>query len=257
MATITSGNPADYKQTSRRSYIATGAFNAVFYKYTTTRSSTTFIVSGALSAVPGATAANCSAGRILRENGRRLYPSANPGILTYMVGVYDANSCLSGFIDPNASLFAVYNGDKPNYIADGVDPVTGLTADQGPPVYTRGSVTAGTTVTAGTGGFIMPVNTTVAATGSTNADAASITGYGLTVVSGGDGTKGVILPTAVPGGIIYIKSTGTILKVYPAAGGTINTLTATTGGYSTASAGVTILVASSTTQWYTFPLVSS
>jgi hypothetical protein len=103
----------------------------------------------------------------------------------------------------------------------------------------------------------MPVNTTVAATGSTNADAASITGYGLTVVSGGDGTKGVILPTAVPGGIIYIKSTGTVLKVYPAAGGTINALTVTTGGYSTASAGVTILVASSTTQWYTFPLVSS
>jgi hypothetical protein len=68
-----------------------------------------------------------------------------------MVGVYDANSCLSGFIDPNASIFAVYNGDKPLYIADGVDPVTGLTTDQGPPVYTRGTVAAGTTVSAGTG----------------------------------------------------------------------------------------------------------
>ena len=204
MATITSGSPADYKQTSRRSYIATAAFNSAFYKYTTTRSSTTFVVSGALSAVPGATAANCSAGRILRENGRRLYPSANPGILTYMVGVYDANSCLSGFIDPNASLFAVYNGDKPNYIADGVDPVTGLTADQGPPVYTRGSVTAGTTVTAGTGGFIMPANASVAATGSTQANSTSIT-YGLSVVSGANGTVGVVLPTAVAGGVCYIK----------------------------------------------------
>jgi hypothetical protein len=174
-----------------------------------------------------------------------------------MVGVYDANSCLSGFIDPNASLFAVYNGDKPNYIADGVDPVTGLTVDQGPPVFTRGSVTAGTTVTAGTGGFVMPVNTSVAALGINNTDAASITGYGLTVVTAADGTKGVILPTAVAGGIVYIKSTAGILKVYPAAGGTINALTATTGAYSTAAAGVTILVASSTTQWYTFPLVSS
>ena len=251
MATITSGSPADYKQTSRRSYIATAAFNSAFYKYTTTRSSTTFVVSGALSAVPGATAANCSAGRILRENGRRLYPSANPGILTYMVGVYDANSCLSGFIDPNASLFAVYNGDKPNYMADGVDPITGLTTDLGPPVYTRGSVTAGA------GGFIMPVNASVAATGSTYADAAAVTGYGLTVVTAADGTKGVILPTAVAGGIVYVKSTAGILKVYPATGGTINALTATTGAYSTAAAGVTILVASSATQWYTFPLVSS
>lgn len=256
MATITSGGVGEHRQTSRRSYITTSAFNNNFYKYTTSTNPNTFVITGALSAVTNVTAANCPANRILRENGKHLYPSAHPGITTYMVGVYDANSCLSGYIDPNAPMFAVYNTDKPLYIADGVDPATSLT-DQGPPIYTRGSVTAGATVTAGTGGFVMPVNASVAATGSTNADAAAVTGYGLTVVTAADGTRGVILPTAVAGGIIYIKSTAGILKVYPAAGGTINALTATTGAYSTAAAGVTILVASSTTQWYTFPLVSS
>ena len=173
MATITTGNHGDYKQSSRRSYIATAAFNSVLYKYTTTRSSTTFVVSGTLSAVTGATAANCPAGRILRENGRKLYPSANPGIVTYMVGVYDANSCLSGFIDPNASIFAVYNSDKPLYLTDGVDPVTGLTTDQGAPVYTRGSVAAGTGVTATTGQIRVTTPGSLTPTGTVTLDAST------------------------------------------------------------------------------------
>lgn len=255
MATITTGTHGDYKQSSRRSYIATAAFNSVLYKYTTTRSSTTFVVSGTLSAVTGATAANCPAGRILRENGRKLYPSANPGIVTYMVGVYDANSCLSGFIDPNASIFAVYNSDKPLYLTDGVDPVTGLTTDQGAPVYTRGSVAAGTTVTAGTGGFIMPANASVAATGSTQGNSTSIT-YGLSVVSGANGTVGVVLPTAVAGGVCYIKgTTAGVLKIWPTLGAQINAVGADTALLLSSGAIPVILVASSATQWYTFPLV--
>lgn len=276
MANIPTVSHGVYNAQARREYITTSAFNTDFYTYTTSMSPTTFETRGTLAAnVSGATATTCPANRILRENGKKLYPDANPQISTYMVGVYDANSGLTGYIDPNSPKFSVYNSDKPVYLSDGVNPNGGLT-DQGQPVYTRGtvtaasvtttttvtagtSVTAGTTVTAGTGGFIMPVNPTVAATGTNNTNAASITGYGLTLVSGADDAVGVILPTAVPGGIIYIKSTvaSKVLKIYPAAGAQINALTVTTGNYNTAAAGVTILVASSATQWYTFPLAAS
>jgi len=268
MANIPTTSHAVYNAQARREYITTSAFNTDFYTYTTSMNPPTYEIRGTLAAnVTGATAATCPANRILRENGKKLYPDANPQISTYMVGVYDANSGLSGYIDPNSPKFAVYNSDKPVYLSDGVNPNGGLT-DQGQPVYTRGTITAGsisslgtfaavTTITAGTGGFIMPVNTSVAATGSTNADAASITGFGLTVVTAADGAKGVILPTAVPGSSIYIKAIGGVLKIYPAAGAQINALTVTTGSYSTGSVAPIILVASSATQWYTFPLVST
>jgi hypothetical protein len=133
----------------RRQYITTSAFNNDFYQYTTTRNPQTFVVTGALSAVTGATAGNCPANRILRENAGRLYPDANPGVSTLLVGVYDEITGLKGFIDPNAPIFAVYNTDKSYQTPDGINPNGGAT-DQGPPLFTRGSVTAGTTITAGT-----------------------------------------------------------------------------------------------------------
>jgi hypothetical protein len=133
----------------RRQYITTSAFNNDFYQYTTTRNPQTYVVSGTLSAVTGATAGNCPANRILRENAGRLYPDANPGVSTLLVGVYDEITGLKGFIDPNAPIFAVYNTDKSYQTPDGINPNGGAT-DQGPPLFTRGSVTAGTTITAGT-----------------------------------------------------------------------------------------------------------
>lgn len=148
MATITTVTHGNFLNSPRRSYIATSAFNEEFYAYTTTTDPGTYVTSGSLGPVTGATAANCPARRVLRENGRKLYPSAHPGITTYMVGVYDANSGLSGYIDPNDNTFAIYNGDKPNYLADGTNPITGA-LDQGAPVVTTGSVTA-STITAST-----------------------------------------------------------------------------------------------------------
>lgn len=132
---IHSGHP-------RRAYITTSAFNNDFYRYTTSFNNQTFATTGTLTAVTGATAANCPANRILRENGRRLVKDANPGISTLMLGVYDSVSGLMGFIDPNSPRFAMYNSDKSVFQDNGVDPNGGLT-DQGPPIYTRGSVTAG------------------------------------------------------------------------------------------------------------------
>jgi hypothetical protein len=58
-----------------------------------------------------------------------------------MVGVFDNQSMLSGFIDPNSPVFAVYSTDRPGYLKDAVDPTGGLT-DQGPPVKTNGVISS-------------------------------------------------------------------------------------------------------------------
>jgi hypothetical protein len=80
-----------------------------------------YVTQGTLTAVTGGTAANCPKGRVLRENGRKLYPSANPGITTYLVGVFDDKTFLNGFIDPNSPVFVPFNTDKPVYLDNGVN----------------------------------------------------------------------------------------------------------------------------------------
>ena len=97
----------------------------------------------------------------------------------------------------------------------------------------------------------------VTAAGSAQGDAAQLY-HGFNVVTGADGTKGVILPTAVAGMIVYLKGvTAGVLKVYPKTGGTINALSAN-GAISLASGATpAIFIASSSTQWYTLPLLPS
>lgn len=100
---------------------------------------------------------------------------------------------------------------------------------------------------------------TVAATGSSNTDAASL-GYGFVLVTGADAAKGVILPNAAPGTMIIVKNAdaaNAVLKVYPDSGAAINALTATTGAFSMAAKTSCIFVAYSATQWYSVPLVAS
>lgn len=136
----------------RRLYITTSAYHNDIYRYTTSRSTTTYLETGTLTSLATlgtGTAANCPPNRILRENGRRLNKDANPGLSTLLVGVYDSVSGLSGFIDPNSPRFAVYNGDKSVFQDNGVDPNGGL-VDQGPPIYTRGVVTSTTGLTVAT-----------------------------------------------------------------------------------------------------------
>lgn len=113
----------------------------------------TLVKSGDLSYVTGATSSSCPAGRVLRENGRKLYPGAHNistvnGVVTtfppstVMVGVFDNQSGLNGFIDVNAPMFTLYNGDRANYLKDPVDPVGGLT-DHSAPTLTNGGVAVG------------------------------------------------------------------------------------------------------------------
>jgi hypothetical protein len=182
------------------------------YTYTVSVNPTTFVRTGTLAAnVTGATASSCPANRILRENGKRLYPDANPQISTLLVGVYDAVSGLSGFIDPNGPKFAVYNSDKANYMINGVDPATGLT-DQGQPVYTRGSVTAGTGILTSTGQIrcsaVTSLGTITATSGSPTVDIDPSLGQVFTLtVSNASGTPAVTIrcpTTPAAGSVVYL-----------------------------------------------------
>lgn len=97
----------------------------------------------------------------------------------------------------------------------------------------------------------------VTATGSTIADAAVLS-QGLNVVTGADGTKGVILPVAVPGMQVIVKGvTAGVLKVYPQSSSVINALSASAAISLASGAIPAIFVASTATQWYTIPLVPS
>ena len=131
----------------RRSFITTGTFHTEIFKYSTTVNAA-FQTVGTLMTLDAAgtgNATNCPGNRILRENGRVIAPDANPvsfitkangsgasvtttalTLQAVLIGVYDANSGLSGFIDPNSSKFQLYNGSKSYAQIDGVNPVTGV-----------------------------------------------------------------------------------------------------------------------------------
>ena len=123
----------------KRSYITTAAFADHIYSYFRNYDAGTYTWSGDLSGVsiPGGLD---RAGVILRETGRKLYPTANPGVTRYMVGVYHEDIG-TGFIDPNCSVFATFNTDKPEYIPNNTDDDYAPIEDQGNPVFTLGDIT--------------------------------------------------------------------------------------------------------------------
>jgi hypothetical protein len=144
-----------YDASRHINYISTAPFNSNFFKYTYAKASpaNSYVGSGALTAVlntsgSAVTAADCPAGRILRTNGRKLYPdAAGLSLTTYpdrtpLVGVFDYHSGLSGFIDPNATMFALYNVDKPIDAIDGTA-ASGANNHKGMSVFTGGTITAG------------------------------------------------------------------------------------------------------------------
>lgn len=146
-------NPA-VPAVTRRSYVALAAFNTALYNYSYGLNEQLLREVGTLTLNPEANAQNCPKGTVLHENGRKLNPAdgnfrgANDGAATFMVGVYDPISRLSGFINPNSPLFGIQNSDKPIYLNE--------TTPLGNGVLTNGtiestqSVTAGTSITAGT-----------------------------------------------------------------------------------------------------------
>jgi len=155
-----------------KSYITTENFFNKLRSYQTQTNSTTYATEGRLT-TPGTVAgvttvpiknlktnvnlvqADCPAGRILRETGRRLFPGQNPGLnlgdkysgavvgtnatQTMWVMVYDIMTGINIFINPNDTVFAVYNADKPLEL---INPLEGSASVLGAPVISGGLVTA-------------------------------------------------------------------------------------------------------------------
>lgn len=142
---------ASFQQVHRRQYISTAPFYNNFFSYST-RMDNKLITRGSLVVHTAANPTTCAIGHILRENGKKLQFGTHPDLndpnntgvsYTYLIGVYDAQTFLSGFIEPNCPLFAPFNTDKSyqnELVNEAVDASTGLT-DEGPPVYTRGNIT--------------------------------------------------------------------------------------------------------------------
>ena len=166
MSTTSRMNNASVLNAPSRAYITTGAFATRIFSYATSFDSSTYVTTGTLTALSTGTAVNTVntasnvAGIVLRETGKKLYPGANPGITTMLVGVFyngtDSVQGFNGFIDPNDSVFAPFNTDKPYFLEDarsftvsgGV--ATLGAADQGASVYSAGAI-ASTSPTAGIG----------------------------------------------------------------------------------------------------------
>lgn len=148
---------------SKRSYITTAAFNNNIFQYTTQLNSSNLKNEGKLTTIATSptgtalTAVNCPAGRILRETGSKLYPGVHPGLAVgdtfsgtvfgttatnkYWVKVFDAQTGVSGFVDPNSSLITLYNSDKALEIQDALENAGGVATRLGAPVYTAGNIT--------------------------------------------------------------------------------------------------------------------
>jgi hypothetical protein len=153
MSLITTISHGNLPNTPRNAYIAAVAFQNYLYDYVQIKNDLGQVTGGSLiSPIPGATALTCPAGRILQPNGKKLFPGGSSlGVSTYMIGVYDPVTFLSGYIDPNSPYFAPMGTDKSYQIQTfdangnivyGINP-NGGAADQGPPVETLGDSTFG------------------------------------------------------------------------------------------------------------------
>lgn len=202
-------NPKERPMTA---FVATSSFVNNFYKYTLTSNDTTRVVTGALGAVTGATSNNCPAGRILKENGRRLYSNADPGISTFMVGVIDSVTGYSGLIDPNASLFQRYTNERAADLADGLDYSVGSGSNhRGDSTFTWGNVIAGGNVIANS-----QLQSGAGVVALTNSNAANlINGQYFTYVMAATTT---LVATAVPpaGTVVFLSLTGAFTATFGA-----------------------------------------
>ena len=139
------GSDTGIANRSKKTYLAVATATTDFYSYSVTLNSS-YVNVGTLTG----SAATVVKGTLLRENGKKLFPEANPGVSKYLVGVYLSESPFtSGFIDPNSGLFVEYNSDKPTYLGGSSEFV--LTTPTIPEMTTAGTIVAGTGVVATTG----------------------------------------------------------------------------------------------------------
>jgi hypothetical protein len=167
---------SDQSKQPVRQFVSSIPFHQNIFSYQLTRNIASDEQIGILRAnIVGANPKTCPSGRILRENGKKLYPGVNSGVSTYMIGVIDSISNITGFIDPNSPAFAVYSTDLPASFKDGMDPGPQGYKDVGPPVFTNGSIYAAVN---GTIQSTLTTSTTNATTtGLNNSLSASLTGF--------------------------------------------------------------------------------
>jgi len=107
-----------------KSFVTTKGFNLEFYQYSVSRSDRPpYTTTGVLVLHSSATASQCPAGRVLHANGKKLIPDVNVmnsftagatiQAKKFMLGVYDPESMLNGYIDPTSATFAVYDKNRP------------------------------------------------------------------------------------------------------------------------------------------------
>jgi hypothetical protein len=186
---------ASLQPVPRRQYVATGTFTGKFFTY-----EKDVVVNGVQTYILNDVLGTYLKGAILRENGRKLIKGVNPGdsngelvdgagnSYTYLVGVINttADPNVAGFIDPNCSLFAPFNTDKP-YFLDSPDEVVDVNTNPdsqaiGAPVYTHGDITTtGGNLVIGTGR--LTVGAKVAGQTTLVAGTKAITITGLTASS--------------------------------------------------------------------------
>lgn len=135
-----------------------------------------------------------------------------------------------------------------------------LTVDGASTLTGVATLTAAAVFTGGGAFAVMPTipTATVAATGSTQTDAAAIT-TGFTLVSAADATKGVKLPTAAAGKVCIVKNAdaaNAVLKIWPFSGDGVNAVSVDSA-FSIAAKTAVLLVAYDATTWYSVPLLPS
>jgi len=227
MATIATNSHGSFTNAPRRSYIAMNSYTDDLFNYTLTFDNATFTNIGRLSTI-GVPATSTLQGSILSETGKKLYPSANSGVSTLMVSVFDQTSKVTGYINPNSPTFAIFTGDKPPYMGQGVDPGTSGLNNLGNSIYTHGSVIAD-----GFGTYAGLLSTGTSLTVGTTARIGSSLSTGTSAIIGTTLNVGQSISS---GTLMIAPSTFTRnLSVSPA--GTNATAGATTIGSATLSGG--------------------
>jgi len=119
-----------YSVSKDTSFISTQPFNNEFYTYTVSMN-LEFRDVGTFTAVKGANATNCPAGRILHATGKKLIPGMDPGVDLLVLSVYDPASFLTGFINPSSATFAKYDQNLPSSFDTGYVPAAQALGGQG------------------------------------------------------------------------------------------------------------------------------
>ncbi len=155
---------------------------------------------------------------------------------------------------PNTKAVGVAFSD-PQFDSITVTGTSTLTGAVSAPGGVTGNVTGNVTGTV-TGTPII-ASATVAAAGSTQANANAVT-TGFTLVSAADDTKGVRLPAAAAGLLCIIKNnvSAKTLKIWPATSDAVNALSPDSS-FDIAGLTSCLLVAYDATTWYSVPLVAS